>query len=255
MQRVGEDVIEQATQSLLTRRPAGDARFYRQGKPLNRSEVVDALRAEAVLAENKPLSATASVAALQEKRRQTRGFNELADMFERGDLSFQMPKEATGTMYEVLTRARPEDFIEWNTPIRQHSERVQSALEQVYDGVFGAGEFEFRRDINLPAGELLAELNRTADGNEIRQQLANLGVPGARFEGDNYVVYDDGLLDILRKYGFGAAAVGLGSAVAAPQRAEAADAPQSPEPRCAPGIRPCASACSTDSPVCSSEPE
>jgi hypothetical protein len=94
----------------------------------------------------------------------------------------------TGHMYEVNINADPEHFMDYDKDIQ--SEHVQQAMRKVFARV-DSGELQTQADIS--------------------KAYAEAGIPGIRYldqgsrgagEGSrNYVVFDDKLIEILRKYG------------------------------------------------------
>jgi hypothetical protein len=136
----------------------------------------------------------------------------------------------TSKMYEVNINASPDEFLDWDQPLSQQSEKVRGAAR----AVLGDAADNYRGD------ELVRALERDPGGNAAvgtgtraaaAAALREAGLPGIRYldgasrtagEGSrNYVVFDDNLIEIMRKYGLvppaavGAAAVGM------PQDAEA----------------------------------
>lgn len=127
-----------------------------------------------------------------------------------------------GRMYEVRINADPEDFLDWDKPLIQQGDKVRNAV------VAGVGEKAadptFRRmflDSGKGEGLLGALAGERYDKQAATQKLREAGIPGIRYldqgsrtAGDgsrNYVVFDDKLIDILRKYGlFGS--LGMGGA-------------------------------------------
>jgi hypothetical protein len=131
-----------------------------------------------------------------------------------------------GRMYEVNINAKPEQFLDWDKKIRDMSPVMQERLSKL--GL----------DINGPDQGLIGSqvINRHVDAGgsaAASNRLNEAGIPGIKYldqgsraAGDgsrNYVVFDDKLIDILRKYGMtgllggGAAGMGLGGeAQAAP---------------------------------------
>jgi GNAT superfamily N-acetyltransferase len=99
-------------------------------------------------------------------------------------------------MYEVNINADPASFVEWDKPISQQSEIVKNALskfqpEQTWREVYESG------------------MVRPAD-------MLKQGIPGTTYKTNdgsrNYVVFDDKLIEILRKYGWaGALPFGFGA--------------------------------------------
>lgn len=138
-----------------------------------------------------------------------------------------------GRMYEVDIHADPADFLDWDAPLSQqpaHRERISRVV----------GDREFDRFDNPalaasltgkhprgvaydpPASEVLPDLANVlgVHGNsaEVSKTLKQQGIPGIKYldgasrsagQGSrNYVVFDDQLISIVKKYGI---AVALGS--------------------------------------------
>lgn len=143
-----------------------------------------------------------------------------------------------GRMYEVNIKANPDDFLDWDKPLSQQSEKVRGALDNVglwgkqavgthggtsgraqttaggvqgvasNDGLKGSDLYNAiaRRKVNGDWGDP-GDFART----QATQALREAGVPGIRYldqgsraggEGSrNYVAFDDSLIEILRKYG------------------------------------------------------
>jgi len=123
----------------------------------------------------------------------------------------QLAANKPGHMYEVNIRANPERFLDWDAPTLRQSPSVQSAIDQV-TGIGGA--------IRGMSGE---QVVRTFGGKDLpafSQTLREAGIPGIKYldqgsrsagEGSrNYVVFDDSIIDILKRYGL------MGSAAAGP---------------------------------------
>jgi hypothetical protein len=143
-----------------------------------------------------------------------------------------------GRLYEVSIRANPEDFLDWDKPLKgqpaydrllRYVEEIKKAgLENEYKDFIesaqmaGMGGEWFMRGASQGLKKNLPELSR---------ELKAAGIPGIRYldqmsrtEGagtSNYVVFDDNLIEILRKYGLlgtiGAGAV-ASSQMPEPQR-------------------------------------
>lgn len=143
-----------------------------------------------------------------------------------------------GRMYEVRINANPDDFLDWDKPLSQQSEKVRAIVGQAVaiDNVDvrqvpgGWQVFVNDKPASVPYGRKQDADARVAGGvrtsnvtnatnnvSEIArdpalvEQLREAGIPGIRYldqgsrtagEGSrNYVVFDDSLVDILRKYG------------------------------------------------------
>lgn len=102
-------------------------------------------------------------------------------------------------MYEVNIKANADDFLDWDRPLSQQSEKVRAAIASTPWGE------PYVKSETLTGGQIVP---RTKAG---QQQLREAGIPGIRYldqgsraagEGSrNYVVFDENLIEILRKYG------------------------------------------------------
>jgi hypothetical protein len=118
-----------------------------------------------------------------------------------------------GRMYEVNIDANPDDFLDYDAPLSKQSPKVRSVAEDELRRYYG-NQFDGQvgNTSRRPLGELLDE----ADRNEIRKadRLREAGIPGIKYldagsrgAGDgsrNYVVFDDKLISIVKKYGVAA---------------------------------------------------
>ena len=180
-----------------------------------------------------------------------------------------------GSMYQVGINADPNSFLDWDKPFNQQSPTVQQALSGIVSPQdaaayhFGYAPEEFA---SLPADrqtQLIAQTPSTARDNllpqtgadivkkfgggaEAADALNKMGISGVKYldqgsrvAGDgtsNYVLFNDSLASILKKYGLaglgtagGAAALTAGGQSSlSPSPAEAAEPPlsdqQSPPP-------------------------
>jgi hypothetical protein len=134
-------------------------------------------------------------------------------------------KMQAGSMYEVNINADPYAFLDWDAPLSEQSAPVQEYFRQRMDKVMPG------REGWDPDGDTLAKLaspQSDLDGRDwldtgpqewAAQQMREAGIPGIRYldQGSrsaggtrNYVVFDDSLIEIVRKYGLaGAVAAGL----------------------------------------------
>jgi hypothetical protein len=168
-----------------------------------------------------------------------------------------------GHMYEVNIHANPDDFLDWNARLSQQGEKVQKALGFVPrnvadDGVGLIQLIEKARQTNTPlselpeykkwetslksphvpdmTGEAAYFASRFKKKSDSSQYLLDRGIPGIKYldqgsraagEGTrNYVVFDDRLIEIVKKYGIaGAVSAGLLSEAQARQLAAQGGAP------------------------------
>ena len=180
------------------------------------------------------------------------------------EIAPNLEPKANGKMYEVNINANPDDFLDWDKPLSQQSEKVREGTRQALidrgiqksvadyvasserparDAMSALARGEYNTRLNVPDGELAADASK---------RLRKLGIPGIRYldqgsrwtgdppdkiradlqraqqmlyESDNkkywrdviaaheknlmeatkaqthnYVVFDDALIEILRKY-------------------------------------------------------
>lgn len=128
-----------------------------------------------------------------------------------------------GHMYEVRINADPQDFLDWDRPLSQQSEKVRMAIQKtgakprggLVDRALGINGYEDAKAHELMAGlqyDIASPMkNRDTAPSRLSNALREAGIPGIRYldqgsrgtgEGSsNYVVFDDSLIEILRKYG------------------------------------------------------
>jgi hypothetical protein len=168
----------------------------------------------------------------------------LADFYEadvRGASVGDIIEKPRGRMYEVDINAPPEAFLDWETPLIEQAPRVQNFFrEQVQlgphtsahagrpgfvEGGKFAGYFPHHQDAIDPIisrGDFLVrEMGGHLPRGMLEGMMREYGIPGIRYldagsraagEGSrNYVVFDDALVNILRKYAMLPPAVGLGA--------------------------------------------
>jgi len=151
----------------------------------------------------------------------------------------QMP---SGRMYEVNIRANPEDFLDWDKPFAEQPSRVQQAIIDQWRSLGGTIEgrtlppFASRPDASMES--ILAAMSTSQPSRAagiVEGKLREASIPGIRYldagsrgVGDgsrNYVIFDENLIEIVRKYGIAGAAALLGLSVADIEAAMAAPAP------------------------------
>jgi len=152
-----------------------------------------------------------------------------------------------GRMYEVNINANPEDFLDWDKPLSEQPKALK-AIEQLFESGALDGKDKmasrawadpgFRDHLKTMNGERVRDMlaaYRTAGqaysgyfpmlrgGSKAQRNASELmqqqGIPGIKYldqgsraagEGSrNYVVFDDNLIEIIKKYGI-AGAIGLG---------------------------------------------
>jgi hypothetical protein len=131
-----------------------------------------------------------------------------------------------GAMYEVNLNTTPDRLLDWDAPLSGQSPQVRAAIETV-----SPSTMRYMETIPGKAGDnggfILSDIaeqiagNRKAGAVEAASRLREAGIPGIQYldagsraagEGSrNYVMFDDKLIDILRRYGI-AGTLGGGAA-------------------------------------------
>lgn len=133
-------------------------------------------------------------------------------------------RDRVGRMYEVKIKADPNDFLDWDKPMSQQPQAIQSVLgnysRQGFDESIETLMGNARQSIGY---KNFLGMKKNPDAI-LTGKLAAKGIPGIRYldqgsrtSGDgyrNYVVFDDALIEILRKYGL-LGMIGGGGAAAA----------------------------------------
>lgn len=131
---------------------------------------------------------------------------------------------STGHMYEVNLNTSPEKLLDWRKPYHQQSEHVRNVLDELKVPVVMRDPFGSKQEIPTPGYLAYSHLGKDPDKNFFRQGRASdvlkeAGVPGITYTDDltrsssrpagvsdypsNYVMFDDKLIDILRRYAQG----------------------------------------------------
>ena len=135
--------------------------------------------------------------------------------------AFRVAKQP-GSMYQVEINADPANFIDWDNPLSglDAAETFAAKFDSVdptmrrtlEDWAYGNS----RRGIPLPDGQdIISKFGGVTGTNAsaLSETLKNVGIPGIKYldqasrdmgEGSrNYVVFDDALIKLLRKYAIG----------------------------------------------------
>lgn len=157
-----------------------------------------------------------------------------------------------GHMYEVQINADPDTFLDWDAPLSEQPANVQDVLRSfgakpddvgaaAYsragvrsfpvlgpDGRWGPGGATFEESLAIAGGDA-ARVRRTLDPSAPNRSegLRQAGIPGIKYKDAgsrgadgsgtrNFVVFDDSLIEILRKYGLVPGMFGAGLYAAQP---------------------------------------
>lgn len=162
-----------------------------------------------------------------------------------GHLRPMMKVEQPGRMYEVRINADPEHFLDWDKPLSEQPVPVRNAIDKIYgvepdeaaqlaDPMFqktGQGIYQMLLD---SYGRVGGTYNKGNEG--VTSAFREAGIHGIKYldagsrgAGDgtrNYVVFDDKLVEIIRKYGW-APGMAIPAAMALEmQQAQEQSAPQ-----------------------------
>jgi hypothetical protein len=145
-------------------------------------------------------------------------YEEVQRLMQAKNILNVQPERATGSMYEVDIAANPEAFLDWDKPMGEQLD-VASKIP--------AWDFRVREWLRTKTGpdprtltgaQFLART--TTDPAKTSARLSEAGIPGVKYldAGSrgagggtrNYVVFDDKLISIVRKYGIAGASAMLG---------------------------------------------
>jgi len=146
-----------------------------------------------------------------------RGYMEIADAVDalNADDFVHVP----GSMYEVEINADPNAFLDWDKPLSEQHPAIRPALDKVIadHGIRTSGVAPNGKEWALNGGEIYDRIATVQGGVGGHRNLATqylkeeAGIPGIKYldagsrgAGDgtrNYVVFDDSLIDIIKKYG------------------------------------------------------
>lgn len=148
-----------------------------------------------------------------------------------------LSKSSLGSMYEVNIAADPDKFLDWDAPITAESPQ---AIRDALNKIANSSDPEIKKKLYEQVGQpgsmfysVLGDAAKTGDyvknQSAATQALKDAGISGIKYkdagsrfghgEGTrNYVVFDENLVNIVKKYGIGTAvAAGLVSAEMAQQ--------------------------------------
>lgn len=250
----------------------GNARWVGSGPEAGRNAALDVFNSPTVL--TPPRSVSEAISVLEDRIAHRNSYKSKPGNFEQlqqSDIDAlnllrsnpdNFALDTPGRMYEVNIKANPDDFLDWDKPLSQQSDKSRKSIEQLIkestetDAQINAKQYtrmaaraeqdgkleraaEYRRLASKTpeeyAAEIMAENKNGSDFVSLKRpdDLRRVGLAGIRyFDGEsraagegtrNYVVFDDKLIEILRKYGLlgmagGAAAAEYGGNSLMPSR-------------------------------------
>lgn len=153
-----------------------------------------------------------------------------------------------GKTYEVRINADRDKFLDWDKPLKEQPGAVRDALPSLVSAapVPVKGPALRNRqaisslDDSVPGDVLYNNLGGWKDPVGMSRRLRDSGIPGIKYlDGgsrgtgagtSNFVVFDDKIIDILKKYGWMPAGMAAGGMMMTPPPAEAAPAVLPAEP-------------------------
>ena len=152
-----------------------------------------------------------------------------------------------GSMYEVNIAASPDDFLDYDAPLSEQPKKVRDFATARWQQVMG------REPDSTIEGEYIAKMASPQYGIDGREwldtgpaadqskRLREAGILGIKYRDAgsrgidgkgtrNYVVFDENLINIVKKYGIAGAAAMLGVSAMDVEQAMAQGAPQ-PQPQ------------------------
>ena len=125
--------------------------------------------------------------------------------------------KASGAKGGPAINAQPDQFLDWDKPLGKHSAPLQQELSRALKKVDW-------RDLEGEKGESADTLVRDwvkSNPQKAAQVIREAGIPGIKYldrgsrtsgKGSyNYAVFDDKLIDILKKYGIAGLLGGMGA--------------------------------------------
>lgn len=132
-----------------------------------------------------------------------------------------------GRMYEVRINADRDKFLDWDKPLKEQGRNVQAGANALLDP-------GWRKNTDW-TGEHLIGPHRGVEAERRANILRESGIPGIKYLDagsragggtQNFVVFDDKIIEIMRKYGWIPGGAVAGGVLMTPPEAQAAGASQ-----------------------------
>jgi cell division septum initiation protein DivIVA len=164
------------------------------------------------------------------------GMGQWEGVYKSGIVANKNAQASKGSMYEVKIDAAAEDFLNWQTPLREQKKLLSALDDQYGDHEIVLQQLGLDIKNETPTGgDLAMALGMTRGGQTAPPRLlTDAGLKGVKYpaaftrqkspdkQSFNYVVFDDKLIDITKKYGVSilAAAV-IADGIMTPEEAQA----------------------------------
>ena len=139
--------------------------------------------------------------------------------FEGDSFTVTPLKKAEGRTYKVALEPKPEDLLDYNLPISEQSKKVQDALyaNQEIASIINRKQKEDRLPLEFYTGQELYEdlAENLGSAQAASNEIADAGIFGLKYRAAgsrganiddaaaerNYVIFDDKIIKIMKKYG------------------------------------------------------
>jgi hypothetical protein len=159
-------------------------------------------------------------------------------VYKSGIVANKNAQASKGSMYEVKIDAAAEDFLNWQTPLREQKKLLSALDDQYGDHEIVLQQLGLDIKYETPTGgDLAMALGMTRGGQTAPPRLlTDAGLKGVKYpaaftrqkspdkQSFNYVIFDDRLISISKKYGISIpAAAAIAAGTMTPQEASASD--------------------------------
>jgi hypothetical protein len=164
------------------------------------------------------------------------GMGQWEGVYKSGIVANKNAQASKGSMYEVKIDAAAEDFLNWQTPLREQKKLLSALDDQYGDHEIVLQQLGLDIKYETPTGgDLAMALGMTRGGQTAPPRLlTDAGLKGVKYpaaftrqkspdkQSFNYVVFDDKLIDITKKYGVSIpAAAAIAAGTMTPEEAQA----------------------------------
>jgi hypothetical protein len=164
------------------------------------------------------------------------GMGQWEGVYKSGIVANKNAQASKGSMYEVKIDAAAEDFLNWQTPLREQKKLLSALDDQYGDHEIVLQQLGLDIKNETPTGgDLAMALGMTRGGQTAPPRLlTDAGLKGVKYpaaftrqkspdkQSFNYVIFDDRLISISKKYGISIpAAAAIAAGTMTPEEAQA----------------------------------